>query len=122
MIFSQTESFRKMHPQEKAVLSLLYKFQQHDFLLHSVNDGEEVYFLGDAENKLRARKDAADVICSVDESWVRIQNNQGGRATLFIVLGNDDSEILCDYSSSSQELMQEIDVIAEEFYQQWEKN
>jgi Icc-related predicted phosphoesterase len=110
-----------MHPQEKAVLSLLHKFQQRGFVLRSVYDGEETCFLGDAESKLGSRKDAADVICSVDESWVRIQNLSGDRATLFIVLGNDDSEILCDYSSSSKELMQEIEVIAEEFYQQWEK-
>lgn len=103
-----------------AVLSLLYKFQQHGFVLRSVYDGEETYFLGDVESKLRARKDAADVICSVDESWVRMQNLSGDRATLFIVLGNDDSEILCDYSSR-KELLQEIEVIAEEFYQQWEK-
>jgi Icc-related predicted phosphoesterase len=109
-----------MHPQEMAVLSLLYKFQQHGFVLRSVYDGEETYFLGDVESKLRARKDAADVICSVDESWVRMQNLSGDRATLFIVLGNDDSEILCDYSSR-KELLQEIEVIAEEFYQQWEK-
>lgn len=110
-----------MHSQEKAVLSLLHKFQQRDFSLRYIFDGEEEHYVGNAKTNLDIRKDAADIICSVDQSWVRVQNNQGSTATLFIVLGNDDSEILCDYSSSSKELMQEIEVIAEEFYQQWEK-
>lgn len=110
-----------MHTQEKAVSSLLYKFQQRGFVIHVVNDGEEEHFLGNSETNLDIRKHAVDVICSVDQSWVRIQNNQGHGATLFIVLGNDDSEILCDYSSSSEEFMKEIELVAEEFYQQWEK-
>ena len=78
-------------------------------------------FLLNSLNKLNSRKEAVDTICSVDQAWVRLQNNDGERATLFIVLGNEDCEILCDYSSSSSEFMQCIDLVAEEFYQQWEK-
>jgi Icc-related predicted phosphoesterase len=110
-----------MHTQEKAVSSLLFKFQKHGFKICGVNDGEESFSFADADNRLYVRKKVTDIICSVDESWVKIQNNQGERATLLIVLGNDDSEILCDYSWSSKELMQSIELVAEEFYQQWEK-
>lgn len=109
-----------MHTQEKAVSSLLFKFQKHGFVIDSVFDGFESITTRYAK-KTDARSDAVSVICSVDESWVRIRNDRGEDATLFIVLGNDDSEILCDYSCSSKELMQSIEVVAEEFYQQWEK-
>jgi Icc-related predicted phosphoesterase len=109
-----------MHPQEKAVSSLLYKFQKNDFVVDSVFDGEQSTITRYAK-KLDARKDAVDIICSVDQSWVRVKKDDK-LATLFIVLGNDDSEILCDYSSSSEEFMKEIELVAEEFYQQWEKD
>jgi hypothetical protein len=113
-----------MHTQEKAVSSLLFKFQKHGFKICGVNDGEESFSFADVDNRLYVRKKVTDIICSVDESWVRVFNDLGEPATLFIVLGNDDSEILCDYSCSifsSEELTQSIELVAEEFYQQWEK-
>ena len=114
-----------MHTQEKAVSSLLYKFQQRGFILQSVNDGEENFLLSHLSSptndiKLNSRKEAVDIICSVDQSCVRVKKDSN-LATLLIVLGNDDSEILYDYSASSEEFMQEVELIAEEFYQQWEK-
>lgn len=110
-----------MHTQRKAVSSLLLNFQLQDFAIRAVNDGGESFCFRKNKNKFSARKEAADIICSVDQAWVRVEKD-GNLATLFIVLGNDDSEILCDYSASSDEFMQEIEVVAEKFYQQWEKD
>ena len=110
-----------MHSQEKAVSSLLFKFQKHGFKICGVNDGEESFSFADVDNRLYVRKKVTDIICSVDQSWVRVFNDLGEPATLFIVLGNDDSEILCDYCSPSDEFMQAIELVAEEFCQQWEK-
>jgi ribosome-associated translation inhibitor RaiA len=107
------------HPQAKAVSSLLYKFQMKGIKLISVYDGEEAINVSQVHN-LFARKEAVDVITSVDESWVKIEDAvTKDKAQLYIALGNDNSEILCDYSASSEEFLHRIDSIADKFYQQW---
>jgi ribosome-associated translation inhibitor RaiA len=107
------------HPQAKAVSSLLYKFQMKGIKLISVYDGGEAINVSQVHN-LFARKEAVDAITSVDESWVKIEDAvTKDKAQLYIVLGNDNSEILCDYSASSEEFFHRIDSIADKFYQQW---
>ena len=101
------------------VMSLLHKLQKSDVHIISVNDGggyEDV--VGDS--KLAMRKDAADMITAVDESWVRVQYKDEF-ATLFIVLGNDASEILADYSyKPNSELEGIIESVSSSFCEQWE--
>lgn len=101
------------------VMSLLHKLQEADVQIISVNDGYD-YENVVGDSKLAVRKDAADMITAVDESWVRVQYKDEF-ATLFIVLGNDANEILADYSyQPSSELEGIIESVSEAFYEQWE--
>jgi hypothetical protein len=77
-------------------MSLLNKLQKADVQIIAVNDGDG-YENVSSNTKLAIRKDVADMITAVDESWVRVQYKDEF-ATLYIVLGNDASEILADYS------------------------
>ena len=101
------------------VMSLLHKLQKADVQIISVNDGggyENV--VGDSN--LAIRKNAADMITAVDESWVRVKSKDAF-ATLYIVLGNDASEILADYSYTSGTKLEGIlERVSSAFYEQWE--
>ena len=101
------------------VMSLLHKLQKADVQIISVNDGNEYEdVVGDS--KLASRKYAADMITSVDESWVRVKSKDAF-ATLYIVLGNDASEILADYSYTSGTKLEGIlERVSSAFYEQWE--
>ena len=101
------------------VMSLLSKLQKADVKILSVNDGDEYENVVDDSN-LAVRKDATDMITSVDESLVRVQY-EDGFATLCIVLGNDTSEILADYSFTPGSKLEEIlENASEAFCEQWE--
>lgn len=105
---------------EKAVSSLLHKFQKGGFSIISVMDGMDSFRIDDNLSNLDARKVAVDIVCSVDESSVRIKDTESEKfASLFIVLGNEQSEILCDYFAPLS-LFPRLDAIAEEFQDQWE--
>ena len=105
---------------EEAVSSLLYKFQKGGFCIISVFDGVDKFRVDDEISDLAARKAAVDIVCSVDESSVLVKSPEcGGIASLFIVLGNEKCEIPCDYSAP-EDLFPRLDVIAEEFADQWE--
>jgi hypothetical protein len=117
-----TKKERKMskgYDWSQPVMSLLHKLQEADVQIISVNDGYD-YENVVGDSKLAVRKDAADMITAVDESWVRVQYKDEF-ATLFIVLGNDANEILADYSyQPSSELEGIIESVSEAFYEQWE--
>lgn len=104
----------------KPVMSLLSKLQKSGVEITDVFDGEGwTECMGD--NNLSRRKDAADAILSVDESLVRVKY-QEEVAKLFIVLGNEPSEILCDYGCKSGSVIESIlEEVSEQFYEQWEK-
>jgi hypothetical protein len=105
---------------EDAVSSLLHKFQKNGFYIVSVFDGIDKFSIDDRISDLAARKAAVDIVCSVDESSVLVKSAVcGGFASLFIVLGNEKSEILCDYSAP-EDLFARLDPIVEEFQDQWE--
>jgi hypothetical protein len=105
---------------EKPVSSLLHKFQKAKFSVVSVYDGGEEYHFDQQKTKLQVRKDAVDAICAVDDSWVRMRDCEGRGISLYVVLGNDFDEIVCDYSCSPQ-ISSQVDGIVEEFQVQWEK-
>ena len=108
------------HPQAKAVSSLLCKLQKRGISLDSVYDGQDRIVV-DKLNKIGARKTAVEAICAVDVSWVFVKDLANDhKAELFIVLGNDNSEILCDYNASSRTFFSVIDSVSDEFYEQWE--
>lgn len=105
---------------EEAVSSLLHKFQKGGFYIAYVFDGVDKCPIDYEISDLAARKAAVDIVCSVDASSVLIKSAEcGGSASLFIVLGNEKSEILCDYSAQ-EDLFPRLDAIADEFANQWE--
>jgi hypothetical protein len=107
------------HPQAEAVSSLLSKFQKNTFRILGVSDGEEFEKIN-AGSDLSERKQAVGIICSVDESQVYLLGDGGENCRLFIVLGNENHEIVADYSST-RHLFPVVDKIIDEFVSQWEK-
>lgn len=104
----------------KPVMSLLHKLQKKGVTITHVFDGVEWEKIQPGTN-LKIRQDATDVILSVDESMVRVKY-QEEIAKLFIVLGNDSSEILSDYSFKENSILETmLEEVSEDFYNQWEK-
>lgn len=80
------------------VSSLINKLQKAGFSILAVEDeGGEYTKLDQNKSKLAIRKEVVEAIVSVDVSWVRVQKGDQ-KGTLFIVLGNDPYEIVCDYT------------------------
>jgi predicted house-cleaning noncanonical NTP pyrophosphatase (MazG superfamily) len=103
----------------KSVMSLLHKFQAEGVKIVEVFDGES-WETVTGDNNLQIRKNATEIINSVDTCSVRIKY-KGSGASLLIVLGNEESEILSDYNGDqSSELWEIIERISEEFSEQWE--
>ena len=76
------------------VLDLLELLQEQELELRAVSDGEErVKLDGDADERRQA---AADVILSVDMSWLWIGIDTSN-AQLALLLGNEPDEIVCDW-------------------------
>jgi hypothetical protein len=104
----------------KPVMSLLSKLQKENVAITHVFEGEEWERVQPGSD-LKVRKDATEIITSVDESYVHVKHD-GVTARLMIVLGNDASEILADWSVKVNTTLDQIlDKVSEEFYQQWEK-
>jgi hypothetical protein len=100
------------------VKSLLTRFQVEGFNITDVHDGEEMIQIDQKLCKSAIRRAAADIIVSVDESYVLIEKH-GMKATLFIVLGNEPEEIVSDYTYTPQleELLEET---IDKYVTQWE--
>jgi hypothetical protein len=79
------------------VRSLLAKFQHEGFTITAVNDGEETIKIDQEQSNTKIRRSATDIVVSVDAATVYI-NKDGMRARLWIVLGNEPEEIVCDYT------------------------
>jgi hypothetical protein len=110
---------QKRYDWTQPVMSLLSKLQEADVKIIAVNDGDE-YESVSGDTKLAIRKDAADMIIAVDEAWVRVQYRDDV-ATLYIVLGNDTSEILADYSYKPNSKLEGIlESVSNAFHEQWE--
>ena len=107
----------KRYDWSKPVSSLLHKLQQKGFKMVNVYDGEGYeYLIG---NNLSQRKSATSVIVSVDESRLTVEkNNLRGR--LYIILGNEPSELVCDWGSASGEIMEELETVVNAHSEQWE--
>jgi hypothetical protein len=90
------------HPQDKAVRSLLHRLSKTHELIWA-HDGEELtkLFMKVSE----AKSEALDVITSVDESHLRVKNKETQKcSTLFIVLGNENYELVCDWTIGDDSL------------------
>lgn len=81
----------KQYNWKPVVKSLIKTIQSAGFDLHSVNDGEERF-------NSPSLKDAVDVLTSVDESWATFTDSNGVKRSVFVVLGNEPCETVCDYT------------------------
>ena len=100
------------------VKSLLAKFQAAGFNISAVHDGEKMIKIDQGLSTTAIRHSAADSVVSVDESFVYI-NKDGMNARLFIVLGNEPDEIVCDYTYPPK-LEELIDEVIDKYSTQWE--
>jgi hypothetical protein len=101
------------------VMSLLNRIQKTEGLtLSSVNDGVRWEKIPAGSN-LSQRKFAADVINSVDESWVEIKNGEGKTACLFIVPDLSGDEIVADWIHHSN-FGDSLDKVIEAHQDYWE--
>ena len=104
-----------VHPQAKAVASLIYRLCKTHELIWA-HDGEEFTKLSTMKVSA-AKAEALDVITSVDESTLNVKNKKTDRnTTLFIVLGNGNDELVCDYICGDDSL----DDIIFEHSEYWE--
>jgi hypothetical protein len=100
----------------KPVSSLLSKFQRCGYDIVAANDGEDYININKNLSQLNKRKEAVDVITSVDMSNVYLLSPKGRKFSLMIVLGNEPSELVADYTYFEEE----TETIIEEFCEQWE--
>ena len=107
------------------VMSLLFKLQKEGVQPYIVNDGEEIIRLTPATSDFTKRREATEIITSVDDSAVGVEYTDvtGKRHVTYlsIVLGNYANEILSDYGIPECEKFEEIlEEVSSEFYDQWE--
>jgi len=110
-----TISKMSVHSQVKAVASLIYRLGKPHSLIW-VHDGEELVKLSKMKVS-KAKIEALDVINSVDESQNNVKNKETGmNTTLFIVLGNGNDELVCDWTTGDDV----IDTIISQHSEYWE--
>ncbi len=98
----------------KPVSSLLNKLQQNGFTIAAVNDGEETVKMDPKKSNLANRKEATEIITSVDESGMRVTKGNM-RGFVYIVLGNEPEELVCDYTD-----WDELETVITAHSRQWE--
>jgi hypothetical protein len=92
--------------------SLLPKLPKAGFTLVSVDSGcGQVPLTGTDREK---RQEAKFEICAVDEAHLYVENSESISKWLYIVIGNEPEETVCDYTCDSG-----LDEVVEEFQQQW---
>lgn len=92
----------------RETMSLLNTLKKHGIQVVSVNDGDS--------NVPATQEHPASTILSVDESWVHVKvPDRDKRLTLYIVLGNDPGEMVCDYHCHPL-----IEAAMSEHYRRWE--
>lgn len=101
------------------VRTLIHHFQNHDFDILAVNDGEEDLNVVSLSGSLAERNEATEYITAVDEAWLFVSRN-GMRGRIYIVLGNEPDELVADYGANTEELMPFIDDVVEAHRNQWE--
>ena len=70
---------------------------------------------GGEDVKVNTVDEAVDAICAVDEARLYVKMPDGSLKGLFIVLGNDPYETICDYHVDPI-----LDKIVDEFAEEWE--
>jgi len=108
-------------PDELAARSLLYKLQKAGIELVGLHDGEEFHAIsGLGLNSYKARDFLTSLINGVEISYLRV-SYKGQIATLTLLPSGVPSELIVDWASTHGELADLLDVVAEDFYSQWDK-
>ena len=95
------------HPYATEIRSLLMTLNKHGFSPFKVYDRCET-------EKTSSQKSAAEVILSVDESWLYVKDSSNNKFTVYIVLGNEPGEAVCDSSN-----YEPLNVATDEHYSRW---
>jgi hypothetical protein len=99
------------------VRSLFHTFKKYGFAPLYLIDEERDLINYDANNK----SDFIDEIVSVDEIHVTFSTDKGN-VTVYLVLGNDPGEIVCDYSfhrNVGNDVRSLVDKLTEEHADRW---
>ncbi|MFN5920263.1 MAG: hypothetical protein ACK45I_03065 [Bacteroidota bacterium] len=101
------------------VMSLLNHLQKAGVTITAVDNGEDLIEIDNSVSNLKQRKAACEEIVSVDESYVRLgYGPEQKRAHLFIVLGNEPCETVCDYGTADDSGI--VDNAIDNFIAAWE--
>ena len=112
----------KTHPYYKEVMSLFTRLGRAGFRFEYVNDGEDKHHLDTTLERVDGVGLLVDAVLSVDMSMLRVENPAGGKNTLFLVLGNNPGELVCDYTYSPdfEGNQATIDSIVDAHYEEWD--
>jgi hypothetical protein len=109
--YSKLMEYAKTSRYFKEVKSLLRTLNKYGFTPHSVDDTEELI-------ATPTQTEAAIAVCNVDEArlFVTKESDNGTKKMfgLFLVLGNDDGEVVCDCSVDD-----DLDKATTEHYNRW---
>ena len=101
------------------VMSLLSHLQKAGVTITAVRNGERGWInIDNGASNLKQRKAACEEIVSVDESRITLRFNNCKWATLFVVLGNEPEETVCDYWTADDSGI--VDNAIDNFIAAWE--
>jgi hypothetical protein len=89
--------------------SLIDTLKKHGFVPFQLNNGEERI----PANSL-SESELIEELTAVDESKLTVLAESGESCILFIVLGNEPGEMVCDYTSFDK-----LETAVEEHYDKW---
>lgn len=108
--FARLVEFAKTTRYYKEIKSLLRTLAKHGFDPVEVDDGEE-YILTPTQ------VEAAVAIANVDEARLYVKKRSTGKELgLYLVLGNDPGELVCDYHVDN-----DLDEATDEHYERWSR-
>lgn len=96
------------------VASLLNTLQENGYKIFSVSDGDKPILIDQNLSDNTARKNAVDVISSVDYSAVAL-NKDNKIFAVHIVLGNEPSELAADYTDD-----EDLERVIDDHIERWE--
>jgi hypothetical protein len=105
------EEFLTHGPFYGCVKSLTHRLKKAGFTFDKVDDGGDE--LTDVSEM--STQQIAGGICGVDDARLYCTDPSGNKVWLFIVLGNDFCELVCDYSCNEI-----LDTLTSEFSDYWE--
>lgn len=99
------------------IRSLIARFTKAGFSLHAVDNGDErksLVGLTATDAKLLA----TCYVCEVDQANLYLRKGEA-KVNLFLVLGNEPFETVCDFGAS-ESVESEVDAIISAFSESWE--